>query len=88
MINYNELKEEQQIERELKALEKVMKEREQRKQFAETLQNTILKKMVLDTISDNNYLFELPYTKASANLDYYDNWRNDSMKESELNETN
>ena len=80
MINYNELKEEQQIERELKELEKVMKEREQRKQLAETLQNPILKKMVLDTISDNPYLFELPDTKASSNLDYYNNWRNDSMK--------
>ena len=80
MINYNELKEEQQIERELKALEKVMKEREQRKQFAETLQNPILKKMVLDTIDDKPYLFELPDTKASSNLHYYNNWRNDSMK--------
>ena len=80
MINYNELKEEQQIEKELKGLEKVMKERKQRKQFAETLQNTILKKMVLDTIRDSPYLFELPDTKASSNLHYYDNWRNDSMK--------
>ena len=80
MINYNELKEEQQIEREMKVLEKVMKECEQRKQFAETLQNPILKQMVLDTISDKPYLFELPDTKANSNLDYYDNWRNDSMK--------
>lgn len=81
MSNYNELKEEQQIERELKALEKVVKERDHRKQFAETLQSSILKKMVLDTISDDPYLFELPDTKASANLGYYDNWRNDSMKD-------
>ena len=80
MTNYELEREERQIERELKALEKVMKECEQRKQFAETLQNPILKKMVLDTISYNPYLFELPDTKSSANLDYYDNWRNDSMK--------
>ena len=80
MINYNELKEEQQIEREIREFKKVEKERELRKEFAETLQNPILKKMVLDTINDNPYLFELPDTKASSNLDYYNNWRNDSMK--------
>ena len=80
MTNYELEREEREMERELKALSKVEKEREQRKQFAETLQNPILNKMVLDTINDNPNLFELEGTQANFNLKYYDNCRNDNLK--------
>lgn len=75
MTNYELEREERQMEREIREFKKVEKECKLRKEFAETLQNPILKKMVVDTISDNPYLFEIPNTKASANLDYYNNWR-------------
>ena len=80
MINYNELKEEQQIEREIREFKKVEKECEQRKQFAETLQNPILKKMVLDTINESPFLFEIADSQANFNLRYYENWREGDEK--------
>lgn len=75
MRNYELEREEREIEREMKAFQKVMKEREQRIAFAQTLENPILKQMVLDTIDDDVNLFELPDTKANSNLKYYDRWR-------------
>lgn len=75
MINYELDKEERQAEREMKGLAKVEKERELRKEFAKTLENDILKQMVLSTIDDNPYLFELPDKKANVNLKYHENWR-------------
>ena len=74
MTNYELDREEREIARELQSLEKVMKERELRKEFAETLQSPILKKMVLDTINESPFLFELPDTQANFNLRYYENW--------------
>lgn len=66
---------EREMEREQKQLLKVETEREQRKEFAETLENPILKQMVLDTINENPNLFELSGTQANANLNYHDRWR-------------
>ena len=80
MTNYELEREERQAEREMKGLAKVEKERELRKEFAKTLENDILKQMVLNTIDDTPYLFELPDKKANANLKYHENWRNDIMK--------
>ena len=80
MTNYEFEKEERQMEREIREFKKVEKERKLRKEFAETLQSPNLKKMVLDTICENPYLFELPDTKANANLNYYNHWRTDSEK--------
>lgn len=76
MINYELDKEERQAEREMKGLAKVEKERELRKEFAKTLENNILKQMVLNTIDENPYLFELLGEQANFNLKYYENWRN------------
>ena len=75
MTNYELEREERQMEREMNALSKVQKERELRKVFAKNLENQILKKMVLNTIKEDERLFELPETQANANLNYYDRWR-------------
>ena len=78
MTNYELEREERQIEREMKGLLKVEKERELRKEFAKSLENNILKKMVLNTIDENPNLFELLGEQANFNLKYHDNWRNDN----------
>ena len=75
MTNYELEREERQAEREMEGLAKVEKERELRKDFAETLQNPILKKMVLDTINESPFLFEILDSQANFNLRYYENWR-------------
>ena len=76
MTNYELDKEERQAEREMKGLLKVEKERELRKEFAKTLENNILKQMVLNTIDENPNLFEIKGKQANFNLKYHENWRN------------
>lgn len=80
MTNYELEREERQIEREIKGLFKVEKERKLRKEFAKTLESNILKKMVLNTIDENPNLFELLGEQANFNLKYHDNWRNNDLK--------
>ena len=80
MTNYELEREERQAEREMRGLAKVEKERELRKEFAKTLENNILKQMVLNTIDETPNLFEIEGKQANFNLKYHENWRENSLK--------